>query len=37
MKKLSSLGYNFAEITAKVKEIDNENLDLILEVNRGEN
>ena len=37
MKKLyASLGYNFAEITAKVKEIDNENLDLILEVNRGE-
>ena len=37
MKKLyASFGYNFAEISAKVKEIDNENLDLILEVNRGE-
>ena len=32
----SSIGYNFAEVTTKVKEIDAKNLDLIFEINRGE-
>ncbi len=37
IKKLySSLGYNFAEVEAKVKDIDNENLDLIIQIDRGE-
>ena len=35
-KKLySSLGYNFAEINAKIKEIDSDNLDLVIEIKRG--
>ncbi len=32
----SSLGYNFAKVEAKVKKINNENLDLLIEINRGE-
>ena len=32
----SSIGYNFAEVNAKVKEIDGKNLDLIFEIDRGE-
>jgi len=32
----STIGYNFAEVTTKVKEIDSKNLDLIFEINRGE-
>ena len=36
IKKLySSLGYNFAEINAKIKEIDSDNLDLVIEIKRG--
>ena len=37
IKKLySSLGYNFAKIEVKTNEIDNTNLDLLIEINRGE-
>ena len=37
IKKLySSLGYNFAKVDAKIKEIDTENLDLLIEIERGE-
>ena len=37
IKKLySSLGYNFAQVDAKIREIDNENLDLLIEIQRGE-
>ena len=37
IKKLySSLGYNFAKIEIKTNEIDNTNLDLLIEINRGE-
>ena len=37
IKKLySSLGYNFAKVDAKIREIDNENLDLLIEIERGE-
>jgi outer membrane protein insertion porin family len=32
----STIGYNFAEVTTRVKEIDAKNLDLIFEINRGE-
>ena len=32
----SSLGYNFAQVDAKVKEIDKENLDLLIEIERGD-
>ena len=32
----SSIGYNFAEVNAKVKKIDSKNLDLIFEIERGE-
>ena len=32
----SSIGYNFVEVTAKVRKIDEKNVDLIFEVNRGE-
>ena len=32
----SSLGYNFAKVDAKVKEIDKENLDLLIEIERGD-
>ena len=32
----SSIGYNFAEVTAKVRKIDKKNVDLIFEINRGE-
>ena len=32
----STIGYNFAEVTTKVKELDAKNLDLIFEINRGE-
>ncbi len=36
IKKLySSLGYNFAEVNAKIKEIDTDNLDLVIEIKRG--
>ena len=31
----SSLGYNFSKIEAKIKEIDNNNFDLIFEIKRG--
>ena len=31
----SSVGYNFSEVEGKIKKIDDENLDLILEINRG--
>ena len=37
IKKLySSLGYNFAQVDAKIKEIDKDNLDLLIEIERGE-
>ena len=37
IKKLySSLGYNFAKVDAKIKEIDKENLDLLIEIERGD-
>ena len=37
IKKLySSLGYNFAQVDAKIKEIDKDNLDLLIEIDRGE-
>ena len=37
IKKLySSLGYNFSKVEAKVKSIDNANIDLLIEVSRGE-
>jgi outer membrane protein insertion porin family len=37
IKKLySSLGYNFVKVDAKIKEIDTENLDLLIEIERGE-
>ena len=37
IKKLySSLGYNFAQVDAKIKEIDKDNLDLLIEIQRGE-
>ncbi len=31
----SSLGYNFSKVDARVKEIDNENFDLVIEIERG--
>ena len=31
----SSVGYNFSEVEGKIKEIDNDNLDLIIEIKRG--
>ena len=31
----SALGYNFSEVTAEIREIDNKNFDLIYKVNRG--
>ncbi len=37
IKKLySSLGYNFAKVDAKIKEIDSDNFDLLIEIERGE-
>ena len=37
IKKLySSLGYNFAQVDTKIKEIDKDNLDLLIEIERGE-
>ncbi len=37
IKKLySSLGYNFAKVEAKIKKVDQDNLDLMIEVSRGE-
>lgn len=37
IKKLySSLGYNFAKVETKIKEIDTDNLDLLIEIERGE-
>ncbi len=37
IKKLySSLGYNFAQVEAKIKEIDKDNFDLLIEIERGE-
>ena len=37
IKKLySSLGYNFAQVDTKLKEIDKDNLDLLIEIERGE-
>ena len=32
----STIGYNFAEVNAKVRNIDSKNLDLIFEIDRGE-
>ncbi len=32
----SSLGYNFVEISTKIREIDKDNLDLIFEIQKGE-
>ena len=31
----STLGYNFADVTAEIKEIDNKNFDLIYKIKRG--
>ena len=31
----SSLGYNFAKVETKIKKIDDENFDLLIEINRG--
>ena len=37
IKKLySSLGYNFVKVEAKVKKIDNDNIDLMIQIDRGE-
>ena len=37
IKKLySSLGYNFSQVEAKIKKIDQNNFDLIFEINRGQ-
>ena len=37
IKKLySSLGYNFAKVETKIKNVDNANLDLLIEIDRGE-
>ena len=37
IKKLySSLGYNFVKVDTKIKEIDKENLDLLIEIERGD-
>ena len=37
IKKLySSLGYNFSTVDAKIKKTENNNLDLVIEINRGE-
>ena len=37
IKKLySSMGYNFAKIETKVKKIDDDNYDLLIEIDRGE-
>ena len=37
IKKLySSLGYNFVNVEAKVKRIDNNNIDLMIQIDRGE-
>ena len=33
----SSLGYNFAKVETKIKKIDDENFDLLIEINRGKN
>jgi outer membrane protein insertion porin family len=32
----SSLGYNFAKVEAKIKEVDLDNLDLMIQITRGE-
>ncbi len=32
----SSIGYNFANIDAKIKELDNSNFDILIEIDRGE-
>ena len=29
------MGYNFSKVEAKVKELDNQNIDLVLEIDRG--
>ena len=31
----SSAGYNFTKVEAKIKELDNEKLDLIIDIDRG--
>lgn len=31
----SSLGYNFTNVEAKIREIDNENFDVVIEIDRG--
>ncbi len=36
IKKLySSIGYNFANIDVKIKELDSENVDILIDINRG--
>ena len=36
IKKLySSIGFNFAEVTAKINDIDKRNLDLLIEIKKG--
>ncbi len=32
----SSIGYNFSKIETKIKKIDEKNIDLVIEINRGE-
>ncbi len=32
----STLGYNFSEVEGKIRKIDNDNLDLLIKINRGE-
>ena len=32
----STIGYNFAEVDAKVRNINEKNVDLVFEINRGE-
>ena len=32
----STLGYNFSEVEGKIRKVDNDNLDLLIKINRGE-
>ena len=32
----SSLGYNFAKVESKIRKVDDKNVDLLIEINRGE-
>jgi len=37
IKKLySSLGYNFAKVESRIRQVDEKNVDLLIEINRGE-